>query len=115
MFVPKDSIEKYTKENVKGGKGTIDFVPMFPDAQMPPKCKMFTKVTIEKGDSIGEHVHEGDWEFYYVLSCQGVTVEDGEEILLRPGDLTLTGRGHSHSLENREDQPLTVVAVILED
>ena len=56
--------------------------------------RVYAKVTLQKGCSIGYHVHNGDGEDYYVLKGTA-TVDDNHE-------RTLTLKEGEHFLPHRE-------------
>jgi uncharacterized cupin superfamily protein len=59
------------------------------------------------------HAHESEDELVYMLSGEAVLVEDGEEIVLRPGDAAgwKAGSGVHHHLINRSDRDAVVLEV----
>ena len=68
--------------------------------------------TIEPGRTIGLHSHDTNAEVYYVLEGEMVVVQDGEEHLVRAGDVVFTADGHSHSVENRSDRAVKMLEII---
>ena len=62
------------------------------------------------GVSIGEHLHEGNEEIYYLSSGKGILYFDGKEFEMNPGDISLCTPGHSHGFKALEDSVLIVVA-----
>lgn len=70
--------------------------------------------TLEPGASIGYHSHETNSEIMYFLEGEAtVLTDEGEEHLL-PGQAHYCPKGHSHSLINRGDKPLVLLAVVPE-
>lgn len=57
-------------------------------------------VTINPGDSIGEHYHKTSYELYCVLQGQCTLVVNGQEIILRQGTLLTIEPGDIHRLHN---------------
>ena len=39
--------------------------------------------------------------------------DDGVETVVHPGDICATGYGQSHGLENRTDEPVELIALIV--
>ena len=39
--------------------------------------------------------------------------DDGTEVVVHPGDICATGYGQFHGLENRTDQPVELIALIV--
>ena len=61
----KQPIEHY--ENRAGGKGTMHIERLLSPEEMGPHVKMYARVTIDVGSSLGYHAHHGDSETYYIL------------------------------------------------
>ena len=102
------------REAVRGGKGTVDFYHVVPKDQTDDYVRMFAKLVINPGSSIGRHQHVGETEPYYILSGEGLfTDNDGSETVVRPGDVCLIKNGDYHAIENLSDtEPLSLMAVI---
>lgn len=60
---------------------------------------------MDPGCSIGDHPHDHETEFYYIIKGEGVFNDNGKEIVVRPGDICATGYGEVHGLENRGTEP----------
>ena len=106
MKIDFDNIDYEIKNNFNGGEKHF-------------KLKSFNdglnKILIgklEKGCSIGLHKHEGTSEIIHVISGEGIMLCDGEEEILKPGDIHYCKNGHSHSFRNENDEDLIFFAVI---
>lgn len=66
---------------------------------------------LEPGASIGEHRHEGDEEFYYILEGTGEMTLDDRTVSVQAGDFCFTRSGHRHSLRNTGAKPLRLLVV----
>jgi len=75
--------------------------------------RLFAHMTVEPGNSFGYHQHLNEVEFFYILKGEGVFCDNGEEIVVRPGDLCVTGHQEHHSMENRTNEPLELLALII--
>ena len=103
------------KEAMRGGSGTIRFEHLL-EAEKDEfygKGRLFSKIFVEPGCSIGYHVHEGEMESYYVVRGCPTYSDNGVETELRPGDVTLTLDGEGHGVENRGDETAEIIALIL--
>ena len=107
----KQTIEHY--ENRSGGKGTMHIERLLLPEEMGPHVKMYAKVTIDQGASLGYHPHIGDRESYYILQGHARYQEDGQFKELHTGDITNTLEGHSHGIENIGDEKLIFMALII--
>jgi quercetin dioxygenase-like cupin family protein len=76
--------------------------------------KMFSVIDLNKGSKVGYHLHDSDMEVYLMLDGKAVVCDNGIEDILNPGDLIITEKGQSHSIENRTDQNITFIAIIIE-
>lgn len=106
MKINFHEIEAKEIKNFKGGEKSI-FMQMFDDGQ-----NKIAKLRFPAGASIGMHRHEGTSETIYVLEGNGVMLEDGKEVPLKPGDVSYCPEGCEHSLCNNSDEELVVFAVI---
>lgn len=92
----------------KGGEKEL-VANMFADA----KIKIM-QGHLEPGAGIGYHKHEQNCEVILLVSGRGhIRYDDTEEELL-PGEVHYCPMGHSHSLQNNSDEPLTFFAVVPE-
>lgn len=107
----KDLVHR-PRDKMRGGNGVIDETVLLNPELAENKISMLSVLTLAPGDSIGLHAHAENAEVYYVLKGELITSDNGTERLLRPGDVTFTHKGATHSLENRSSQPAAIVAVI---
>ncbi|MCI2055991.1 MAG: cupin domain-containing protein [Oscillibacter sp.] len=98
---------------VQGGKGLIHMKDLATKEQMYDHARLFSQITVNPGCSIGYHAHKDETEFYYILKGEAVFNDNGTEVTVHAGDVTATGYGESHSLENRTDEPVELVALIV--
>ena len=98
---------------IQNGKGLIHFQDLADKASMYNHVRLFSHVTIDPGCSIGYHPHHHETEFYYILKGEGVFNDNGKEVVLHARDICATGYGESHGIENRTDEPLELIALIV--
>ena len=110
-MLPK--LEPIVMENANGGKGKITLQPILSKEQMADKCRLFVKVTIPPGASMGLHTHKGDGECYYILSGKGLYTDDDKQYEMVPGDAAWCADGHSHAIENIGDADLIFMGLII--
>ena len=82
-------------------------------AAMYDHARMFAHVTIPAGCSIGDHPHVDETEFYYIIKGEGVFNDNGEEKIVRAGDICATGYGEVHGIENKTAEDLEMIALIV--
>ncbi|MBO4305387.1 MAG: cupin domain-containing protein [Lentisphaeria bacterium] len=108
----------YTLElrpEMKGGKGTVKFEHIWKknsNEEMFSSCRMFSRITLAPGCSVGRHSHKGEEEIFYILSGQAKAWDNGEWVILSPGDSTICRSGEEHSMECYGDTPCVYLAVI---
>ncbi len=102
------------KENHLGGKGKLTIRHILNDrAELYDKGRAFCHTTLEPGSSIGYHRHDGEFETYYILRGTARFCDDGEYVVLHPGDVAYTPDGHFHGIENIGTEPLELIALII--
>lgn len=106
--------------NMRGGKGIIYAENLLNKSDTDPsgdefygKGRLYSKMTVKPGDSVGYHVHENEMESYYFLQGTCLYNDNGAKIQLSAGDLTWTGHGQGHGLENNGTEDLVFIALIL--
>lgn len=111
MVIEKKDMKIEDVVNMRGGAGTVikeTIAPAEPSVHM----RLFAKFTIRKGCSIGEHAHNAEVEYYYILSGEGIVTEADGDKVVKAGDVVITGWGNSHAIRNEKDEDLVFVAVI---
>ena len=102
------------REHMRDGDGTVrltSFISGTPE--LNEKGRLFSKITLEPGCSIGFHVHENDSELFYFIRGTGEYSDNGEICTVGAGDVTICPAGTGHSIANRTDETLEFVALIL--
>lgn len=113
MIKRKSDINIRTVKEAQGGKGEIYFHDWLTKDEAYNLGRVFSKLVIPSGSSIGVHQHVGEFEAFYVLSGQA-TVTDGSDVVeLYPGDMNLCREGDFHGVENRGKEDLVLLALIM--
>jgi mannose-6-phosphate isomerase-like protein (cupin superfamily) len=113
MVKPGTAMEREVRERMRGGAGSVEILHVFRKEELGGAARLFARLSLPPGASIGHHVHDAEEEIFYVLSGRGVVTEDGVATGVGPGDAVLTGGGAGHALENTGSGPLELMAVIL--
>jgi mannose-6-phosphate isomerase-like protein (cupin superfamily) len=101
-------------ENMRGGDGTVQITHLADKAGMHDKNRLFAKITLKPGCSVGYHVHEAETEIYHILSGTGVYDDNGvSTVTVNAGDTTYTPPGQGHSIANNTDTDLEFIALII--
>lgn len=101
------------KEQMRGGSGTVELTHIFRQDELTGKARLFARITLNKGCSIGLHNHDAEEEIYYIIQGKAVVNDNGNITEVSAGDAVLTGNGAFHTIENKEDEPMVMIAVIL--
>jgi mannose-6-phosphate isomerase-like protein (cupin superfamily) len=99
-----------------GGQGTVHFDHVLEAEEMHGMNRVYARLSLPKGSSVGYHVHSGDGEDYYVLKGTA-TIDDNHEriVTLKEGEHFFTPSGRGHSLANLGEEELQVMALIIYD
>lgn len=100
-------------EHLQGGKGSVKLYHIQNKDELGGAGRMFARVILEPGCSIGWHQHTGETEPYYILSGQGTFIDnDKSRTQVEAGDICTIEDGQFHSLENNSDKPLEFIALV---
>ncbi len=114
MIKRSGEMEKEVRERMREGTGTVQILHVFKKEELHGKARLFARLRLARGCSIGYHTHESEEEIFYILRGSALVTENGESSRVGAGDAVLTGGGAGHSIENREEEPLELLAVILQ-
>ena len=114
MIRRNGSYEVDERFEMRGGKGTGRIEHRWKKDELKGNTRLFAKLTLEPGASIGFHEHDDEEEIFVIVQGKG-RMQDGDELCeLCPGDTILTGDGAGHAVESIGDQALVMVAVIVQ-
>lgn len=102
-----------TIKNHKGGKGEVQINHILEGDQLKGTSKLFARVVLGKGVSIGLHEHKDDYEVYYILKGLGMVTENDSNSIVGPGDVIYTADGNFHAVENIGEGNLEFIALIV--
>ena len=78
--------------------------------------RMYAKVVLPPGSTIGWHQHVHETEPYYILSGEGdFTDNDGTVTKVHQGDICTIKVGDYHSIANNGTEDLVFIALIYND
>ncbi len=113
-MVRKKKEQAIEHKNIRGGIGEVEMQKILNGAEeMYGKGRMFCRMIVPPGNTLGLHEHSGDNEIFYVLSGTGIYHDNGTTVELHPGDTAVCNDGESHALENVSNEPLQLIALIL--
>ena len=79
-------------------------------------ARLYARVVLPPGTSVGVHTHTGETEPYYILKGTGMFTEpDGSVVEVHEGDCCIIEPGQSHGIANESDEDLEFMALIYFD
>lgn len=115
MIKKKNDLKTTIVKNLRDGIGKISITEILSTKEMKNKGKLFSRLSLEKGSSIGLHEHINDFEVYYILSGTGLVQEKDSKHLVSQGDVVYTTHKEQHSLFNTGEDNLEIIAVVIND
>ena len=109
------SLKTETRENMRGGLGTVALQAYLSPEEMNGKNRLFSKITLAPGCSIGYHEHHGESEIFVVAAGKGTFNDNGTEYTVSEGDVCVTSSGFGHSIACCGDETLELIALIILD
>lgn len=85
------------------------------EEELNGKGRVFAHTTVAPHSGIGFHIHNGDTEIYYILSGKAKYNDNRTVVDIEAGDVTFTPIGTGHGIENDNDEPLDLIALIIYD
>ena len=102
------------REHMRDGDGTVMLTSLIAGpAELNDKGRLFSKITLQPGCSIGYHIHDKDAELFYILRGTAEYNDNGEIRIVQAGDVTICPTGTGHGIANRTDEVVELVAVIV--
>ncbi len=115
MYKKFENLEHEVKTRMRGGEGEVHMDHFWrggEGGELRSANRLFAKLTLEPGASIGFHRHENEEEVFVVIRGEAEMDDDGEIVKLGPGDTICTGNGAGHSVKSIGSCPLEMLAVI---
>ena len=113
MIKRRDSLEVAVNENMRGGDGHVRIEHILGKSELYEKGRLYARLIIKQGCSIGYHVHEGEMETFYVISGTATYNDNGTQTELQCGDVAYTPAGSGHSIANNGTEDLELIALIV--
>jgi len=113
MVKRKADYKVQKNENMRGGDGTVVIEHLLTPDELYEKGRLYARIILEPGCSIGHHVHEGEMESFYIVSGEAEISDNGEIVKVSAGDSILTRSGEGHSVRNTGAVTLEMMALIL--
>ena len=102
------------REHMRDGDGTVEITNFIQgNSELNDKGRLFAKLTLKSGCSIGYHVHEKDAELFYMMKGTAEYNDNGEIRTVHAGDVMICPTGTGHGIANRSEETVEVSAVIV--
>ena len=115
MIRRSEEIKVRDSVNARGGNGTVHFYDFMKPEDAEGHGRLFSKLVLPPGASIGEHQHEDEFEAFYVIEGNPTVTDNGDVVELNPGDMHLCKNGSSHSVANNTNMDVALIALIMND
>jgi mannose-6-phosphate isomerase-like protein (cupin superfamily) len=112
MVIERVTMPTVIHSNVKNGQGDISFINLV-DKNIMTNCRLMTEMSIPVNGYIGEHTHINETEYYIIQEGSALVLDNGQERAAKSGDVIITGHNESHSIQNKGDIPLKIIAIII--
>ena len=102
------------REHMRDGDGTVELTSFIAGPEeLNGKGRLFSKITLKPGCSIGFHIHDKDAELFYILKGNAEYNDNGTIVPVSAGDVTICPTGTGHGIANRTDETVELVAVLV--
>ena len=102
------------REHMRDGEGTVQITNFITGpAELNEKGRLFAKITLNPGCSIGYHIHEKDAELFYIMKGTAEYNDNNVIRIVKAGDVTICPTGQGHCIANKTDEVVELVAVIV--
>lgn len=113
MIRRQSEFQKEERTAMRGGSGTVKLEHIWKKGDgLRSNVRMYSRIVLEPGTSIGYHVHENEEEIFFVVSGRAEADDNGAKVILETGDSIVTRGGEGHAIACLGDQPLVLLAII---
>ena len=110
-MIRQDSV--HYREHMRDGRGTVEIHDILTKEELNGHGRLYARMVLPAGASIGWHIHEGETEPFYILKGEGTFIDnDHVAHTVHPGDVCMIAEGEGHSMENNSDSDLEFMALI---
>ena len=113
MIRRKDEIKERRVKHAQGGDNEVVFYDWLLPQEAKGHGRVFSKLVIPPGASIGYHEHIGEFGVLYILSGEATVNDNGTEVILKAGDMNLCRDGCAHGTRNDGTEDLVMMVMSL--
>ncbi len=101
------------REHVQDGRGTLAFYDVVTKDELYGHGRLYARIVMPPGSSIGFHIHHGETEPYYILKGEGDFIDNDHSVThVVPGDVCFILPEQGHSIENNGTEDLEFMALV---
>jgi len=112
MIKRSDTLTHEIREHMKNGEGQVELTSFATKEELLNKARLFANMHLEPHCEIGRHTHENETEIFYITNGEGLYFDNGEETLVKTGDITICNHGEAHGIKAL-DKPCDFIALIV--
>ena len=102
------------REKMRDGDGTVVITNFISGPEeLYAKGRLFSRITLNPGCSIGFHVHENDSELFFIEKGVAEYNDNGNAVTITSGDVAICPKGTGHGIANKTDEPVEFIALIV--
>lgn len=101
------------REKMRDGEGVVEIKSFVNKDELYNKGRLFAKLRLAPGCSIGYHVHQADSEIFYIQKGTAVYNDNGSVSTVCKGDVLITAVGQGHSIKNESSEDVEIIALII--
>ena len=113
MFTKKGEHRIEIRTNARDGEGQLTLHHLLSVDELLGKGRLLSKSVLEPGSSVGFHTHQGEMEFFYILSGNADLFDGEKHFYLNSGDTMYTEDGEGHSITAVGENTLEYIALII--
>ena len=114
MYKPRSAFATEVRTAMRGGDGSVKIEHIWKKGEeMGSPTRMYSRLILQPGCSIGWHVHENEEEIFYILAGEARIDDNGTEVIASVGDSVITRSGEGHSVANVGTDTLEILACIV--
>lgn len=117
MIIKRENQKSWEKENFYGGEGTVVGRAAIGFGNPRPEGSPIhttVNLTIPVDGSVGNHIHKGQDEMYFVISGSGTHTTEEDTCEIAQHDVIYTLSGQVHTFVNTGNEPMILQAVLIE-
>lgn len=112
MVRRKDDIGFIERPNLFGAGGVVKTFNLLSQEELSGAGRVFGINVLSPGTGIGMHKHVGEQEAYYILKGEALYNDNGEEIILKAGDVAYCKDGETHGVWCHGEDEVQFIALI---